>query len=215
MRILTTSLLGALAIAIIGLSATSVDAGCRKRHVIRHHYGVYNHYPYLHKKIVVHEPIIKKVIVEKPIYIPTPVVAKPAPAHCFNPHNCHCMVLPGDTWYTIAERQYGNAGLWPFIAKFNGMGAGQQLSVGQQIQLPRINQDGTLLQSTAPAPASLPNQLNQLPSAMPNQLPAGSPAASGGFPGINFSDFNQLPGQAAAGNAAQSPGPVAQTGASQ
>lgn len=45
-------------------------------------------------------------------------------------------VRNGDTLQGLAQRLYGDAGLWYKIAEVNGLGAGSQLMAGQQIQLP-------------------------------------------------------------------------------
>ena len=196
MKTLTTTLMAALAVTLVGLDTNQAEAGCgggkyRGGYSYR---SAYHYTPVVHKpliqKVIVEKPVIveKKVFVEKPVYIQKPVivekpvaVAQPV-AHttCFDPHHCHCFVRPGDTWITIAKRQYGNPNLWPFLAKFNNVAPTQQLNLGQQIQLPKINANGTMIQAPAPAPAGLPTQPGQAPLQTLNQMPAGSPA---GIPG--------------------------------
>ncbi len=74
---------------------------------------------------------------------------------CYYPLHCFAWVLPGDTWVTISQREYGNPNLFPSIAAFNRMSLGLPLMVGQQIRLPEIHPGGVLKISFAPAPAPL------------------------------------------------------------
>ncbi|MEX2317549.1 MAG: hypothetical protein WD669_10390 [Pirellulales bacterium] len=91
---------------------------------------------------------------------------------CYRPLHCFVFVLPGDTWATISQREYGSPKFWPSIASFNGLGGGTQLFVGQQIRLPEIHPSGALTASSAPAPAPFAIPTQSFPIAgTPNMLP--------------------------------------------
>jgi hypothetical protein len=72
---------------------------------------------------------------------------------CFYPRHRMCFVLPGDTWVTICQREYGNVNLSKSVATYNGLSMNSQLFVGQQIRLPEIHPQGVLRASNAPMPA--------------------------------------------------------------
>jgi hypothetical protein len=72
---------------------------------------------------------------------------------CYYPLHRLCFVLPGDTWYTIAQREYGNTNLCHYIASYNRLPFSTQLFVGQQIVLPEVHPGGVLRASSAPMPA--------------------------------------------------------------
>jgi len=71
---------------------------------------------------------------------------------CFYPLHRLCFVLPGDTWYTISQREYGNVNLCHYVASYNGLFMNSQLFVGQHIRLPEIHPHGVLRASSAPMP---------------------------------------------------------------
>ncbi len=79
---------------------------------------------------------------------------------CFRPLHAFIFVLPGDTWASISQREYGSPRFFDRVAAFNGIGLSVQLAVGQQIRLPEIHPNGVLLPSSAPglAPFALPGQ---------------------------------------------------------
>jgi hypothetical protein len=74
-----------------------------------------------------------------------------------------CFVLPGDTWSTIALREYGNSSLGRYLASYNRLPQNMQLTVGQQIMLPEIHPGGVLRASNAPMPANSVAGAMQLP----------------------------------------------------
>lgn len=149
MRSLTTHLTAILTISALALSAGSATAGGFKwsgkgvtvkvgsNHNKHYNYKYHKHY---------NKAYVKKVYV-KPIY-----------DHCYYPPTSYCFVLPGECWYTLSHRIYGDRNLARHIAGFNGLSLGASLIPGQQLQLPVINQDGTLAASTAPAPAPIAPQ---------------------------------------------------------
>ncbi len=101
-----------------------------------HHHHKYCHYP------------VKK------YYEPTYVYDQ-----CYHPYYRFCYVHPGDTWYTIAKRCYGQTHLWKHIATYNDLGLSSSVLVpGQQLQLPVVNANGTLAASNAPAPTGFAPQ---------------------------------------------------------
>jgi hypothetical protein len=61
------------------------------------------------------------------------------------------VVMPGDSWFTISSREYGNTSVWTRIAEFNGLPQNLPLTVGMQLRLPVINPNGSLSVSNAPA----------------------------------------------------------------
>jgi hypothetical protein len=73
---------------------------------------------------------------------------------CYYPLHRLCWVLPGDTWYTIAQREYGNLNLCHYVASYNRLPFSTQLFVGQQILLPEVHPGGVLRASSAPMPAT-------------------------------------------------------------
>ena len=190
MKALATTTIAAFAITVISLSSTA-EAGCRMHDDDDDYDTTYHSYaPRVvhHEPVYVPQPIIQEVIVEKPVYVPTPVAVQPAP--CLRPTCARCVVLPGDTYCTIAQRVYGTPAVWSLLAKYNRLAPLSPLTIGQPLQMPVINQDGTFRQPIAPAapPAQGP-QLPQLPAAQPAPQAVLPPAAGfGGFGG--FGGFN-------------------------
>jgi hypothetical protein len=86
----------------------------------------------------------KHVIVEKVYVYP----------QCYHPFHSTCFVQPGDSFHSIALREYGNGNMWRNVATFNGLSSQSPLVIGQQVALPVINRDGSLTASPAP-PATL------------------------------------------------------------
>ena len=75
----------------------------------------------------------------------------PSVAPIFAPAHSLIVVLPGDSWFSICSREYGNSSVWSRIAEFNGMPQNLPLTVGMQLRLPVINPNGALSISSAPA----------------------------------------------------------------
>ncbi|HEY7618108.1 MAG TPA: LysM peptidoglycan-binding domain-containing protein, partial [Terriglobales bacterium] len=116
-------------IVLVSMSAVALAAGTAAACPKGGYGGGYNSYNTVY---------VKKVYVQ-PVYT------------CYRPLHCFAFVLPGDTWATISQREYGSVNFCPQIASFNRIGLGTQLFVGQQIRLPEIHPNGGLTASNAPA----------------------------------------------------------------
>ena len=163
MKAFLTTLVAIVTIGSLGLVADSASAcgGYKGGYGYKSHgYKSYGYgYSYRPKVYV------------KPIYV------EPAYDQCYQPHYSTCYVLPNDTWYTLSQRVYGNATFGKHIASYNELSFGSPLPVGQQLNLPVINADGSFGASSAgAAPAGL---------GQPAGLPGGGVAPQGqpGFPG--------------------------------
>ena len=94
-------------------------------------------------------------------------VEAPASAPVFAPGHGMIVVMPGDSWFTISSREYGNTSVWSRIAEFNGLPQNLPLTVGMQLRLPVINPNGSLSVSNAPAMIAqgfnggFPNKVNR------------------------------------------------------
>ena len=102
------------------------------------------------------------------VYVKEPVVVAPsfAPAHSL------VVVMPGDSWFSICAREYGNSGPWSKVADFNGMPRNVQLTSGMQLRLPVINPDGSFSLSSAPAAIAMAPQ--GFAGGFPQGLPQGA-----------------------------------------
>ena len=78
-------------------------------------------------------------------------VEAPSVAPIFAPGHSMIVVLPGDSWFSISSREYGNSSVWSRIAEFNGLPQNLPLTVGMQLRLPVINPNGAFSISSAPA----------------------------------------------------------------
>jgi hypothetical protein len=141
-----TILVAALAIGSVGLAVTGALA-CHGGSG----YGGYSssYYP----------QYVQRVYVQAPVAVVAPSFA---PAHSV------VVVMPGDSWFSICAREYGNSGPWSQVAQFNGMPASAQLAAGMQLRLPVINPNGNMSPSSAPA------TVGPAPQAFAGGLPQGS-----------------------------------------
>jgi hypothetical protein len=137
MKTTSTNLIAIVSLVILGLAASTASAGGNKKGGFSISFGGGNFNHNLH-----HNNHVKKVYV-----VPKTVVT------CYRPFHRFCWVLPGDTWQTIALREYGNAGLCHYLASYNRLGMNTVLYAGQQILLPEIYSNGTMTASFAPIPA--------------------------------------------------------------
>jgi hypothetical protein len=146
MKTKTTSLIAIVTIITLGLAASTASAHNNKKGGFSisfgggsnqnwHNFHNFNNYHH-----------VKKVYVA-PRYYPVYDI-------CYYPLHRLCFVLPGDTWYTIAQREYGNINLCHYIASYNSQPFSTQLFVGQQILLPEVHPGGVLRASSAPMPAT-------------------------------------------------------------
>ncbi len=97
------------------------------------------------------------------VYVQAPTFA---PAHSL------IMVLPGDSWFSICVREYGNSVIWSKVADFNGMPQNLPLTIGMQLRLPVINPNGSLSLSSAPAAFAMAPQ--GFAGGIPQGLPQGA-----------------------------------------
>jgi hypothetical protein len=86
---------------------------------------------------------------DRPVEVVRNVYVESAPT--FAPGHSIIVVLPGDSWFSISSREYGNTSVWSRIAEFNGLPQNLPLTVGMQLRLPVINPNGGLSMSNAPA----------------------------------------------------------------
>lgn len=142
MKTTSSKLIAIVTIIAVGLAVTTASADNKKGGFSisfgggsNKHWN-FNTYPHHH---------VKKVYVT-PKYYPVYDI-------CYYPLHRICFVLPGDTWYTIAQREYGNLNLCHYIASYNSLPFSTQLFVGQQIVLPEVHPGGVLRASSAPMPA--------------------------------------------------------------
>lgn len=146
MKTTATKLIAIVMIITLGLSANHAFAGGggnnNKKSSFSIGFGVGSN-PYFGNTH--NSNYVKKVYVTPKVY--------PVYDTCFYPQHRFCWVIPGDTWYTIALREYGNSSLCHYLASYNHLPFSQQLFVGQQILLPEIHPGGVLRASSAPLPA--------------------------------------------------------------
>lgn len=83
------------------------------------------------------------------------------------PHSSHYRVKKGDSLSKIAHAQYGDARVWPLIAKANRLPRPDLLLVGMRLHLPKIEQPRA---SFTPPTPSLPSAPRKPPA------PVGGPA---------------------------------------
>src|SRR3954465_2225327 len=79
-------------------------------------------------------------------------------APTFAPAHSGIVVMPGDSWFSICSREYGNTGIWSRVADFNGIPQNMQLTGGSRFRLPVINPNGSFSLSSAPAAIAMPPQ---------------------------------------------------------
>ena len=146
-----------LTIGSLGLAATSALA-C---HGGSGYGGYSSHY---------YPEYVQRVYVQERVAVVAPSFA---PAHSV------VVVMPGDSWFSICAREYGNSGPWSKVAQFNGMPANVQLTAGMQLRLPVINPDGSFSMSSAPAAIAMAQQA--FAGGFPQGLPKGAqPGPQGG-----------------------------------
>jgi hypothetical protein len=177
---LRTTLVAVLTVGSVGLAAASALA-CHGGSGGYGGYGGYSSHYYS-------EPVRRVYVKEAAVIAPSF-----APAHSI------IVVMPGDSWFSICAREYGNANLGSRVADFNGMPQNFQLTGGMQVRLPVINPNGSFSLSSAPAAIAAPPQgfAGGLPQGMPQggqfRQQAGMPQANGFAPqGQGFAP-QQLP----------------------
>lgn len=172
MKATMTALIAVLTIGLVGLVAGNASAcgGHGGGYGGSFNWGSSSYHNDYHKVYV------KKVYVE-------PVVVRP----CINPLHSLVLVNPGDSWFSICLREYGNPSVWNKVVIFNGLPLNARLAAGMQLRLPVIHPDGGMSPSLAPAaivlggpaPTILP-QGNPIPQAnFVPQVGGGLPQASG------------------------------------
>jgi hypothetical protein len=69
----------------------------------------------------------------------------------FEPSHSTYLVQPGDTFYTVSSKEYGNTSNAKYIAQFNRLVLTSALVAGQRLVLPAISANGQLTPSRSPA----------------------------------------------------------------
>jgi hypothetical protein len=69
----------------------------------------------------------------------------------FEPFHSTYICQPGDSFYTVSLKEYGNSSKQYYIAKFNGLAPNAALVPGQRLVLPAIRANGQLSVSNRPA----------------------------------------------------------------
>jgi hypothetical protein len=165
---LRTTLVAVLTVGSVGLAAGSALA-CHGGSGYGGYGGYSSHY--------YSEPVRRVYVKEAAVIAPSF-----APAHSI------IVVMPGDSWFSICAREYGNANLGSRVADFNGMPQNFQLTGGMQVRLPVINPNGSFSLSSAPAAFAAPPQgfAGGLPQGMPQgaqfRQQGGMPQANGFAP---------------------------------
>jgi nucleoid-associated protein YgaU len=177
MKAFMTTLVGVLTIGAVGLAATSALA-C-------HGGGGYGGYSSRYSPRYVERVYVKE----------QPVVVAPT----FAPAHSRIVVMPGDSWFSICSREYGNTSVWSRIAEFNGIPQNMPLNGGMQLRLPVINPNGSFSLSSAPAAIAMAPQgfgggfPQGLPQGTQRRQQGGMPQATGFAPqGQGFAQ-QQLP----------------------
>jgi LysM domain len=67
------------------------------------------------------------------------------------PHSSHYRVKKGDSLWKIAQSQYGDAQVWPLIAKANRLPRPDLLLIGMRLHLPNIEQPRASFTTTRPS----------------------------------------------------------------
>jgi hypothetical protein len=137
MKTMNTRTIAILSIVAVALAASTATASGNKKGGFSISFGGGSQ-NFHNNHVKQHPHVVKKIYV-------TPT--------CYRPLHCYVWVLPGDTWYTISLREYGNSSFCHYIASYNGLSMSSPLIVGQQLRLPEIYSNGTLGVSYAPVPA--------------------------------------------------------------
>jgi hypothetical protein len=175
MKTSKTILVGILSVGSVGLAATTALA-C---HGGRSYSGYSTHYS---PRYVEHAYITE--------------VAPPVVAPAFAPAHSIIAVMPGDSWPSICQREYGNPGVWSKIAEFNGIPQNMQLNPGMQLRLPVVNPNGSFSISSAPAAIAMPPQgfAGGMPQGQPQGMPQGfAGGMQQGQPGFPQGFAGQMP----------------------
>lgn len=93
----------------------------------------------------------------------------PLVAFAYEPLHCNYVVVPGDSYYSIAFKEYGTSLTAKHIAAFNGLGLGGGLTPGLILNLPSVSPSGALTPSGAP----IADALRMSPVNANAMLPAG------------------------------------------
>lgn len=120
---------------------------------------------------------------------------------CYHPYFSYCYVSPGDTWSTIAKRNYGTSNVWKHIAKYNGLRTSNTvLFAGQTLRLPVVNGNGTLAASRAPAPPAFQAPVTRTTAEAQRSMPQTSRDTSdSNLPSVNSGSTLALDGESFGG----------------
>lgn len=94
------------------------------------------------------------------------------PGQAYEPFHSTYVTLPGDSFYTIALKEYGNSRNGKYIAQFNNLPEETAFTPGTVVQLPSIAANGQLSVSKSPPAESLQNTTNQVTETTPAGIPA-------------------------------------------
>jgi hypothetical protein len=162
MKAFMTTLIVVFTVGSVGLATTSALA-C-------HGGGGYGGYSSHYYPEYVHRVYVK----EQPVVV----------ARTFAPAHSVIVVMPGDSWFSICSREYGNTNIWSRVADFNGVPQNMQLTGGMQLRLPVINPNGSFSLSSAPAAIAMAPQ--GFAGGFPQGLPQGAQfRQQGGLPQAN------------------------------
>jgi hypothetical protein len=70
----------------------------------------------------------------------------------YEPFHSWYICQPGDSFYTVSLKEYGNSGAANYISRFNRLPFNAALVTGQRLMLPSVSPNGMMVQSRAPAP---------------------------------------------------------------
>jgi hypothetical protein len=70
----------------------------------------------------------------------------------YEPFHSWYICQPGDSFYTVSQKEYGTSGAANYISRFNRLPFNAALVAGQRLMLPSVSPNGVMSQSRAPAP---------------------------------------------------------------
>jgi hypothetical protein len=73
----------------------------------------------------------------------------------YEPFHSMYTVQPGDTFYEVSLKEYGNSAATPYISRFNRLASNAALVPGQRLRLPSISANGQMTASRAPVTENL------------------------------------------------------------
>lgn len=83
----------------------------------------------------------------------------------FEPFHSSYICQPGDNFYIVSLKEYGNSSQMKYIARYNRLATNSPLVPGQRLLLPAISSGGRLTASRAPAAEQFNTAQGQFPTA--------------------------------------------------